>query len=170
MSERYSATSMALHWAMAGLMAGAFILGEVMEDMPRGPEKLSVMGWHILAGLIIAALVLPRLLARRSAPPLPATMPGWERRLAAAGHVVLYGVMILLPVAGLLAVVSGGRAFPVLGLFSIPNFMPSEGLHDRMEAVHGAAAKLFLIMVALHVAATVGHLVRRDGIAKRMLP
>ena len=172
MNERYSPANMALHWAMAGVMIAGFVLGEIMEDMPRGPEKLTVMGWHVLAGLTIAALVIPRILARlRGTPALPPAMPLWERRLATAGHLVLYAVMLALPFTGLIAIITGGRAFPVLGLFEIPALGPVPGIHGGMETVHGILSKLFLGTLVLHVLATLWHaLVRRDGIAGRMMP
>lgn len=172
MPTRYPLALILLHWLIFPAMAAAFILGEVMEDLPRGPEKMSVMGWHILAGLILAALVLPRIAIRlRSLPPLPAQTPVWELRLARVTHLLLYAAMLVLPLSGLVAILAGQRAVSVLGLFALPPLFPLSWLHEVAESLHGPVAKLFLILLVLHVAAALWHaLIRRDGIFRRILP
>ena len=54
----YSRASVALHWAMAAVIAAAWVLGEVMTDMARGPDRVSAQGWHALLGLLVLALLL----------------------------------------------------------------------------------------------------------------
>lgn len=172
MSTRYSLPLILLHWLTVPAMLCAFILGEVMEDLPRGPEKISVMGWHILAGLTVAALLLPRLVIRwRGVPSMQGQATFWEAGLARAAHLVLYAAMLLLPLTGLLSILAGSRAMPVLGLFELPSLFPLPWLHEAMEEVHEAIAKVFLFTLVLHLAATLWHaLVRRDGVLRRMLP
>ena len=60
----YSVTSRAFHWTMAGLMTLAFTLVWVREDLPKGDLRTSLLSWHMAAGLMVLALLLPRLLAR----------------------------------------------------------------------------------------------------------
>jgi cytochrome b561 len=157
---------------MAPLMIGAFTIGEMMEDLPRGPDKQAMMGWHILVGLAVAALLIPRIFVRaRGVPPLPDTMPAWQALLAKAAHVVLYGTMFALPVLGLVAILAGSRNVPVLGLFQLPSILPVGWLHGAAEDIHGAVAKVFLVTLVLHVIAALWHaIVRRDGLAGRMIP
>lgn len=172
MSTRYPVVLILLHWLIFPLMLGAFILGEVMEDLPRGDIRMSVMGWHILAGLIMAALLLPRIAVRlRGVPPLPAATPVLELWLARLAHLGLYAAMLALPVSGLTSVLAGKRTVSVLGLFDLPSLASLPWLHEAMEDIHEGAAKLFLLLLALHVAAALWHaLVRRDGIFRRILP
>lgn len=168
---RYSPTSIALHWIMAALMIAAFGLGQWMEALPRGDLRISVRGIHILVGLSVLVLLLPRLVARRSAPDFPAVMPMWERIPAKAVHVVLYALMLLLPLTGLVAVFTSSRPSVVLGLFTVPNLFPAAELHGTIGEVHEAGAKLLLVAFALHVIGALWHaIVRRDGITERMLP
>lgn len=169
--RRYSIPSILLHWTMAAAIGGAGIVGSLLEDMPRGPGKASALGAHMLLGLAVAALLLPRILARLSggAPDGPA--PGWEKRLAAAAHLLLYALMLAVPLTGLAIAMSARAPTDVAGLFAIPNPLAPYGLRRTLEAVHDAMANLMLGAVALHVAATLWHvLVRRDGVAARMLP
>jgi cytochrome b561 len=172
MSTRYPITLILLHWLIVPLMLGAFILGEVMEDLPRGDIRMSIMGWHILAGLTMAALLLPRIAIRlRGAPPLPAATPALELWLARLAHLGLYAAMLVLPVTGLTSILAGQRSVSVLGLFDLPSLASLPWLHEAMEEIHEGAAKLFLLLLVLHVAAALWHvLVRRDGVFRRILP
>ena len=52
--------TIALHWIMALLFAAAFIAGQVMEEMPRGGDKLTVLGWHLVLGAAVFALAIPQ--------------------------------------------------------------------------------------------------------------
>ncbi len=172
-SEGYGRLGLFFHWCMAFLMVATFILGEVMEDMPRGAEKLEIIGWHFLAGMTVLILAVPRVGWRFSTPPLPE--PGnaskWQKPAARAGHGILYALMFILPVTGFLVLASVSKPLPVLGLFDLQPLFPSRGLHEVMEDIHGIMAKGLLFVVILHLLATGWHhLVRKDNVAARMLP
>jgi len=171
MSQRYSMAQITLHWAMAVAIAGAYILGEAIEEAPLGAKGLAE-GQHALIGLVVLALVVPRIVARlRGVPAHPPTMPTWERRLAHVGHGLLYVLMIAIPLAGLIGIVTGGRpvTLPILG--TVPILFPMGFLHEAAEEVHETLGGLLLPLVGLHVLATLWHTaVRRDGVLGRMLP
>jgi cytochrome b561 len=170
-SNRYSIPSIALHWTMALAIGGAWLLGELMEDVPRGPDRVAAQGAHALIGLAILALLLPRLLSRLLGPTPEDAGSRWERRLAQAAHLLLYALMVALPLTGLAIAMTGRAPMPVLGLFEIPNLLADRALHKTLEEVHEVASKLLLGAVGLHVAATLWHaVIRRDGVASRMLP
>jgi cytochrome b561 len=172
MPDRYSRLSIALHWTMAVAIGAAWLIGQFLEDLPRGPDKTFALGGHALIGLAVAALLLPRLLARIVGPvPVDAAAPAWEKRLAGAAHLLLYLLMLAVPLTGLAIAMSGRAALPVLGLFEIPPLLAGLGLRKLLEGAHEVMANLLLGAIALHVAATLWHaLVRHDGVAARMLP
>lgn len=170
--SRYPRALAILHWLMVPLMIAGFILGEVMEELPRGAARQAALGWHILLGLLVLALVLPRLLARRAGvpEPLPGTSPA-ASLAARVAHGALYATMILLPILGVLSIVTGSRTVPVLDLFGMPSLWPLRWLHEAAEELHGGIAKLFLGTLVLHVLAVLWHgFVRRDETLKRMMP
>jgi cytochrome b561 len=170
MPTRYSLASIALHWTMAACIAAAWLLGQVLEDMPRGPDKAFLNGAHALIGIAVLALLLPRLLARLAGA-VPPQAPGWQGRAAGAVHLLLYLLMLALPLIGIASAMSGRAPFPVLGLFALPPLLSGMGLHGVLEGAHAVLANLMLGAVALHVAATLWHAVfRRDGVAGRMIP
>jgi superoxide oxidase len=173
MTPRYSIPTIVLHWTMALVQVAAFIVGQIGEGMPRGPDKMFVMGWHAFAGIVTLALLLPRLLSRwLGTTPDNADIPGWEQRAAAATHLLFYALMIALPLTGAATVMSGRAPFAVAGgLFEVPNLLASHGLRDTFEAIHGVLAKLLLGAFVLHVVATIWHkLVRHDDVPGRMIP
>jgi cytochrome b561 len=172
MTTRYSTTTIVLHWMMAIAIAVAFAVGKVAEGLPRGPEKASLMGWHVLLGMSVLALLLPRVLSRATGgAPDNAELPAGERTLAAATKHLFYLLMLALPLVGMATVMSNRAPLQVVGLFEIPTPLAAYGLRDTFQAVHGALAKLMLAAFVLHVLATAWHrLVRRDDVPGRMIP
>ena len=157
MPQRYSVLQIALHWLMAVAIAAAWLLGQAIEEAPQGAKGLAE-GQHALIGL----LVLARL---RGVPPYPDTMPAWERRLAHAGHGILYLLMIAIPVLGLIGITTGGRpvTLPILG--TVPVLFPVRWLHGAAAEAHEVLANLLLPVLTLHGLSTLWHsAVRRDGV------
>lgn len=168
--HRYAMPSILIHWTMAAAIAAAFAIGQLLEALPRATQG-TAQGAHALIGLTVLALLLPRLLARAiGGAPAPVGRP-WERKLAGAAHLLLYALMLAVPLSGLALAMSGRAPLPVLGLFDIPNLLTGRGLRGFLEGVHEVLSNLMVGAVALHVAATLWHaLVRRDGVARHMLP
>ncbi|OSQ38814.1 cytochrome b [Thalassospira mesophila] len=164
----------ALHWAMAALIIAVFIVGKVMEDLPRD-QRLPVMGWHILIGLSVLVLFLPRMIAvfvnarqKRAQPPENAIKTNLAARIMQG---VLYFLMLAIPLAGLTAMTTIGHNFPVLGLFSLPNFADNHELHELAENIHGTMATVLIILAGLHaLAALWHHFVVKDDVLRRYLP
>ncbi|PWS37981.1 cytochrome b [Falsiroseomonas bella] len=168
--RRYAMSSILLHWTMALAIGGAWLIGQLLEEFPRA-ERAGPQAAHVLLGLGVAALLLPRLLARLLGGAPATAGPEWERRLAAAAHGLLYLLMLAVPLSGLAIAVTGRAPLQVFGLFSVPNLMPDRSLHGVFEEVHEVLSNLMLGAVALHVAATLWHaLVRRDGVLRHMMP
>jgi cytochrome b561 len=169
----YGRVALLFHWIMALLMVAAFLLGQQLEGMARGPEKLSVLSWHLLAGGAVLALVMPRLIWRRHdpAPPPPAGLPRWESLAASATHALFYLLMLALPLTGLATVLSFGKPLPLFGTFELPVVPLLQGWHETLETLHTVLPKVLVPAVVLHVAATVWHrAVRRDPVPGRMIP
>jgi cytochrome b561 len=83
MQARYTGTAITLHWLLALLLLGQFVFGLMLEDIPRGtPARGTFVNLHKSSGIVIGVLVLLRIgwrLTHRP-PPLPATMPAWQRQ------------------------------------------------------------------------------------------
>ena len=169
---------MALHWAMAALILAAWPIGFAMtrwfeDDLA---QKFELYQLHKSLGFTILTLALLRLLWRlvNTAPELPETLAGWEKRLAHATHWGLYALFILLPLTGWLMVSSSPIQVPtvVFGLVPVPHLTgPDNALFEVTQTKHQASHWCFGVLLVLHIAAALKHhLVLKDQVLRRMLP
>jgi cytochrome b561 len=172
--SRYTWQAIALHWLMAVLIIGMLWLGFSLEDIPRNtPARGFYLNLHKSFGVLVLMLVLLRMAwrARHKAPPLPAAMPGWQQQTAVWSHRLLYLCMVLQPLSGYL-----GSSFGKFGVkfFGIP--LPqwaweSKPIQSFFGSIHGVVAITLLVLVVLHVAAALKHLLLdRDQVFQRMWP
>ncbi|MBN8872698.1 MAG: cytochrome b [Rhodospirillales bacterium] len=167
----YSVASRAFHWMMAGLIGLAFALVWLREDLPKGDLRTGMLSWHMDAGLLVLALVLPRVIARLlGGTPALAHMPPWQRILARAGEGGLYLMMLLQPLMGWLAVNLSGRPVSLLG-FGLPALSgPDPALRSLVAELHEVGGWAILVLVGLHVAAALyHHVLCRDDVLASML-
>lgn len=170
--ERFSAYTVAFHWAVGMTIIGLIAVGIYMVDLPRGEWRSTLYGWHKVIGTTVLMIAAARILWRwRNGLPVPARpYPAWQHRLANATHVVLLVATIALPLTGAIYSYSGGYPVPVLGLFEITSATKYPALFDTFKFIHGWAGWILAGIVALHVAGALKHhIVDRDGTLRRML-
>ncbi len=172
---RYTYTAIALHWFLALLIIATFFLGLTMVDMPGiTPTKLKYFNWHKWMGVTVLGFATARVLWRltHKAPPLPATMPKWERIGAELGHFGLYVLMFAVPLSGYFYSLSSGYKVVYLGVFPLPVLMgPNPELKPLLKAAHYFLNMGLAALVSVHVLAVIKHqLIDRVNILKRMLP
>ena len=152
----YSRTQIALHWGMALLVLGQFVFNEAIVTAFGAAQKgqmpaMTPLVWgHIIAGIAILLLVMVRLQVRvaRGVPALPNGSPVWLVIASRLGHLVLYALLFVTPLAGIVAWFGG-------------------------SGVAGSAHSLLRIalffVVAAHLLGALFHLlIRRDGVTQRM--
>src|SRR5216684_3889553 len=158
---RYTRTAMTLHWLIAFAVLAQIAFGWYLEIIPLGaPPRAAVINFHKSTGLVIGALILFRVAWRltHTPPPLPESMPAWERSAARVNHVLLYTCMLIMPIAGYTA--SNFSKYGVK-LFNAV-LLPPWGVDDR---------DIYAFFNALHVLAAAKHLIfPRHGVLRRMLP
>jgi len=170
---RYSAAAIALHWALALLLAFQLGLGWRLEDLPKGVAQFAAFQLHKSVGILIMLLSLARLLVRfaKPRPPLVEDQPT-ALLLARAVHVLLYVAMIGGPLAGWVLVSTGKVRLQTMlfGTVPWPNLPLGPSWHEPAAALHSALAFLLAGLIALHVAGALRHhRLRRDYLG-RMLP
>lgn len=172
---RYDRVAMTLHWLVAIGVLAQIILGLWMVDIPKLPAGVRVYWFnlHKSIGITLGVLIVVRLAWRftRRPPPLPSTVPAWQRRVAGASHVLLYACMVTMPLAGYLGSTFSGYPIRYFGVL-LPGWgWKDEALKDFFSNVHFFAALLFISLIKLHVLAAFKHLwMDRDGVFHRMLP
>jgi cytochrome b561 len=174
MQPRYTRTAIALHWLVALLILAALPLGLTMTEMPLSPQKLKFYAWHKWLGVTVFGLVVLRLAWRAShpPPPLPESVPAWQRSAAHALHWALYALMLVIPLAGWLMSSAKGFQTVYLGVLPIPDLLAkNEALGERLAEVHAWLAYALIALLMVHVAAALKHhFVDRDDVLRRMLP
>lgn len=173
-STRYTSLAIALHWLLAVGLVYQLWLGVWMGDIPKTPPGLRAewFNWHKSIGLVLALLIVLRALWRLAhrPPELPDTMPTWQTWAAKVNHAVLYVCMVAMPLSGFLG--SSFTAYPIKFFgHPLPRLWDASAeLKEVFGGIHTACSYLFMLAIAAHIFAALLHAMRRDGIAKRMLP
>lgn len=171
---RYSLPAIGLHWAIALIIFASFPLGLYMVELPLSPAKLKLYSYHKWAGVTVFVLALVRLAWRwvRPAPPMPDSIPAWQRHVAGAAHALLYLLMIGVPVSGWLMSSALGFQTVYFGVLPIPDALAKDKvLGQGLVAVHVVLTYALAGLVAAHAAGALKHhLIDRDSTLFRMLP
>jgi cytochrome b561 len=167
---RYTRTAIVLHWFIAALIALNVLLGLTAEALPEVWIRPAI-DLHKSFGLTVLGLALIRILWRLShpAPPLPDGYRRPERVGAHVAHLLLYGLILLLPISGWLhdSAFKDAAAHPLRLFWTIPWFRiaaiedlpsaPKETLHSDLFALHLWAGYALYALVALHIVGALKH-------------
>ena len=171
---RYSRRSRLFHWWMFGFVALAYTLINVVDLYERGtPLRRAYMQSHFLAGLVVLALVLPRILhrLRHVPPPIVPAIAHWEAVLSRFTHVLLYAFLVVQPLLGLLTVWLGGRGIGIPGTeLMVPSpLAENHDAHEQLEGIHVWIGEAFYYVIGLHILGALWHhFVRKDSTLRRM--
>src|SRR5918995_6140497 len=126
-----------------------------MADLPLGQQKFDLYQLHKSLGITIFGLAVVRLLWPwfHPAPPLPRSMPPWERAAARTSHALLSLMLLVQPLIGFLQ--SNAANFPVVlwGVLPLPALIGSdEGLGETLVVLHRWNSRLLLLLIVIHVA------------------
>jgi cytochrome b561 len=103
-------------------------------------------------------------------------MPYAAKALAApnakVSHYLLYGLLIAVPIAGIVLQFARGDALPIFGVADIASpWVKDRAFARSVKEVHEVLAHALMIVAAFHAAAALlHHRVLRDRTLSRMLP
>jgi cytochrome b561 len=161
-----------VHWAsvLRGLLA--YLTSDAAEELQSGGAGQ----WHVLAGLLLLLLFVPRLMGhvlRRRGIPKPAPEGGPTARIAAATiHVALLLFVVVQPMLGILSLWAEGEAMPIpFTAWALPPMLAiGSGAGHTIEELHETVGNVFYGVIGLHVLASLWHhFVRRDAVLRSML-
>ncbi|WP_371153246.1 cytochrome b [Jannaschia sp. 2305UL9-9] len=168
---RYGLISRALHWGMAVLFAAQFASAAAHWALPReNALRETLWSYHTTLGTTLFLLVLIRglwglvNLARRPRDVGPAG------RAAAAGHLAIYALMVIVPGSRILAAAGGTRGFSYLGAEVFPAREVEIAWMQIAAEWHGEMGWILALLVLGHAAmAVIWHqIIRRDDVLRRM--
>ena len=176
---RYGMVTRFLHWSVFLLFVHQYIGANIMTRLARDQTLLGLSqgdyyNWHKSIGLVLLALVVLRIVWRKTTP-----LPDWapmlspaERAISHRNEMLLYICMFLLPISGYLFVMAGGFGIKLFGFHDLPNPIgKQEWLAVVARVAHIVVAYATVVFVAWHVGLGLKHhLFERDGFLNRMLP
>ena len=175
--QKYPIGWRVLHWLMAVMVLTLLPVGLWMASRAEaniwGSLTNTLYSSHKALGFTVLLLMLVRigLKIRVGAPPYPSTLPRSLQIAAKSLHHCLYLLLIITPMLGW----AGVTAYPALiivGDFYLPAMpgVPEDtALAERLFAIHGVFALMLAVLLAGHIAAALRHMLRGDGIFRRML-
>ncbi len=173
-TTRWGGVAQGLHWLMAALIFTLIPLGLIGADMAFSKAKIEVFQWHKSIGLLVLTLVVLRIAWRlwNPTPAHPPDTPRYQLLGASSVHLLLYGLMVLMPLTGWVINSAANVPFEPFGLFRLPHLVErSETTQDLFETIHGTMAWVLMGLLALHIGAALHHhFRRRNDTLRRMLP
>lgn len=169
-STKFSRIAVTLHWLVAIAMIINVVLAWSFSFIADENIRFAI-DTHKSIGIMVLGLVLLRMLWRltHTPPAFPYQQPLLERVAAKATHVLLYGLMLMLPLSGWLhdSAWKGAAEHPMhwFGLFEWPRIstlmtLPPEvklQWHGALGVVHSGLAYALYALFVLHVAAALMH-------------
>jgi cytochrome b561 len=172
--QGYGALAKFLHWAIVVLIIAQYVIIEAAEELPDGPDKFAGIANHKSIGMLVLGLALVRIAWKlvNGGRPAPVPMPRVQRIAAAAGHGLLYLLILAQPLTGWLMSSTAGYPTGFFGWFEFPMIAAeNHDAHEFYEEVHEALFAVLATVAVLHaLAALYHHFVRKDETLRRMLP
>ncbi|MBA4353078.1 MAG: cytochrome b [Novosphingobium sp.] len=173
--QRYSRVAIALHWAIAALLAFQLGLGWRMVDLGSAGAMYAPFQLHKSIGILVLLLSLARIAVRFVRPRPAAVASGLTGMLAAAVHAGLYVFMIGGPLTGWVLVSTARLSLPtrLFGTVPWPHLPLGNGWHEPAEGLHGLLGWVGAALIVLHVAGALRHHLgaqAQPNVLGRMIP
>ncbi|MBS1184761.1 MAG: putative cytochrome b [Proteobacteria bacterium] len=174
-----------LHWTLALSIILLIATSQLAEAFEEGPYESTLWNLHILAGYVLSAALLARLLWGVVGPlsarwrdlwhpavwkdslrrlRLPAAHRAGHDPIASLAYLFAYGVMALMVATGLGLAASEFQTGPLAGWLGNASW-----LEDVLGEPHEAGFALLLGFVGLHMAALLFHQLRGERVAQSMV-
>ena len=175
MTTTYDPLLRKIHWATAVLFIVAMLIGLYCGLQPPGTSpRRELLDVHKSLGATLFFLAILRVMVRFSTrqPPEPASFGPMIRLASRLNHGALYLLLFIMPVTGYMFSSAGGYSLKYFWLFSWPRlFAGNDTIKLAGETAHGLIAYVVYAVVALHIAATLWHVIlRKDETFSRMWP
>lgn len=155
---RYHPLLVALHWLLALLIPAALALGAfVLVKIPNSdPMKIEGLRNHMIAGGVILALMLVRLLVRtRTAHPAPAPSGNTLlNKLAWVSHRLFYPLVFMMVGSGVIMALQAH--LPAI-VFGGHGSLPPDFWLFTPRVIHYVISRMLMTLIALHVAGALYH-------------
>ena len=165
---QYSKRMVVVHWLTLALLVAAWFLGEEVHDARKaGGADIAGYVIHAVAGGAVLLLALARLYFRRQdGVPAPLGVSLMDK-VAKGIHHALYAVLILLPVSGMVQILTSdvGKAIAAGDATLLPAKFTGVAAHE----VHEVLVTVLIVLVVVHILGAIKHqFIMKDGLMERM--
>ena len=166
--QKWAVSSRIFHWVSVVLLVVTWI----MILLYSYGDNTAYIVLHKAFGVSLLFWMIARVLNRlltKAPPSVP--MPKWQILISQVSHFTLYGLLIAMPIAGLLMAVYGGRPVDMFGLFEIPVFVtPDRTVARFFNDVHTDIIWPMIVgFTVLHIGAALYHqFILKDKLMNRM--
>ncbi len=168
---QYSKRMVITHWLTLVLLLAAWYLGDTLSDTTD--ESRATLAGYIIHGLVGGAVLLltvVRLFFRSKDGTPPAVGRSMMDKVAKGVHHFLYLALFLLPLSGIMTVITSSVAKALLA--GDANMLPkAHGYHGVFaHEVHETLVTVLIVLVSLHLLGALKHqFVMKDGLLERMM-
>jgi cytochrome b561 len=171
--EQFGLVAVSLHWTIALLTLGLFILGVWMVELDYYDSWYQqAPWWHKGLGVMTLILLITRWFWQFFNPsPLALdSITPWQQKTAHFVHFLMNLLILIICVSGYLIVTAKGKGLAVFDWFTIPPLVSGvANLEDLAGDVHYMLAYFLMALVLLHIlAALLHHFVYKDRTLKRI--
>lgn len=165
---QYSKRMVIIHWLTLVLLIVAWFLGDALDEA-RHEQGATLIGYvvHSLVGAIVLLLTIIRLNFRSKDGVPPPVGQSLMDMVAKGAHHLLYALLFLLPLSGVMTVVTSsvGKAL----LTSDASLLPKKYTGVFAHNVHEMLVTVLIAVVVLHLLGALWHqFVKKDGLLERM--
>ena len=141
------------HWLLALLLIWQIFTGFNLHNMEFSPAKIGFIGIHKIIGTIIFTIVVLRLMWKFFNPkPDTSTLPKFHRYASGVIHFLLYALVIWIPFQGTMMTQAGGFDVKLLGLVTIPKFIPTNfELYPTYVKFHYQSMIALIVVFSIHL-------------------
>lgn len=166
----YGVVTRTLHWLIAVLLLIQLIGMFSTTLLGQGNAIYSLLApWHKTLGVTLLLLIVVRVLWALTQIRRRPNHEGAQGRLAVAGHVAMYVLLVLMPLSGVLMSWGGGYGVKAFGAMLLPQGA-DVAWASAFHAWHGPIAWGLSALIVGHVAMALHHhFGRRDGTLRRMV-
>lgn len=172
--KRYGSLSIKMHWFMVILMIATFAFIECRVFFDKGTDMRNLFKmWHFMLGLSVLLMVLIRLYVRflQVSPKITPELTSMQNMAAKGAHILLFGFMITMPIAGWFMLSAFGKPIPFFGLELPALIGVNKELGKSIKEIHELVGELGYYLIGFHAAAAlIHHYIQKDDTLTRMLP
>lgn len=166
--KQYSNRMVIIHWLTLALIIVAWYLGHELDEARHG-EGAALTGYivHSLVGGAVLLLTVLRLYFRSKDGIPPAIGNTLMDKVAKGVHHGLYGLLLLLPVSGVMTTITSDVSKALLA--GDATLLPKKFTGVPAHEVHEVLVTVLIVIAVLHILGAVWHqFILKDGLINRM--